>query len=319
MASRYRLAIVLALTAIVVFAEHGITSAQKVDGGAKNKQRDKDQGGRRHRNRKNDSNSGFQFGGSEAQPIQQSIQGLQSEPEVGQQQGQLDAAGGSFQGGKKFKKSQQWQNWQSNDQGDWKKKRKHDYWRNWALHVGGPEPFSAQWYSHHPHAWHYRHRHDRDAWEVATAAGVLAWLGWHVHPHHTTVIYEPVPVETIYVEGQPPVVGDPSAPGEWMTLGVYSLVTGSGDSGTRMLELAVDKQGRVRGNYYDMVTNASHTVTGRIDQATQHVQWSLDTNKQLTFFAPLSQLTQPQGVVNVRFPGGQREEWQVTRLESAGN
>jgi hypothetical protein len=327
MTLRSRSGLVLALAALVVFTSTGPAGGQEIefggggDGGGNEKQND-DGGGRRNRNRNrnrdndNQNNNGIQLGGSDAQQIQQAVQGLQGNSN--QQDFGQPGQSQPFKKGKQFKNSQKWQNWQQNGQGNWKKKHKHNDWEHWAIQFGGPAPFSAQWYSHHPHAWHHHH-HDDDAWKVATAAGVLSWLGWQAHPYdHTTVIYEPVPVETIYVQGQPPVV-DPTTPGEWMTLGVYSLMTGPGDTGTRMLELAVDKHGHVRGNFYDTILNASHTVTGRMDQRTQHVQWSIDANKQLTFFAHLSQLTQGQGVVNVKFPSGQQEQWQITRMETAGN
>ena len=323
MKTRHRIALIVALTVHFALPPAGQPSTKETSLGDSNnsQQTGNEKGRRRNRNRNNttQSDGSLQLGGAGApQQLQQTIEVLQVNPKDGQQPG--ESANGALQIGKQLKKVQQLQNWTHKDQANWKKKHKHkhkyDDWQGWAIQFGGPAPFSAQWYSHHPHAWHHHH-HD-DAWNVATAAGVLAWLGWHVHPYHGhTVLYEPMPVETIYVDGQPPVV-DP-VPGNWMTLGVYSLATGPAESEMRMLELAIDKFGRVRGNYYDAILNTSHTVTGRIDQHTQFVQWSLDANKQLTFYAPLSELTQPQGVVSVRFPGGQEEQWQLRRMESGEN
>jgi hypothetical protein len=101
-----------------------------------------------------------------------------------------------------------------------------------------------------------------------------------------------------------------------MTLGVYSLLTGPADTGTRVLQLSINQQGYLRGSYYDMITNDTYNVRGRIDQQTQYAQWSIDTNRQLTFYTPLSQLTEPQGFVNIRLPGG-TQQWQVVRMEYA--
>jgi hypothetical protein len=120
--------------------------------------------------------------------------------------------------------------------------------------------------------------------------------------------------ETYFVDSQPGVVVD-AAPGQWLTLGAYTLRTSDGDQGTRILELAVDKQGRVRGSYFDMITNATQNVFGMIDQNTQQARWSLETNRQLTFVTTLDQLTQPQGVVNVKLPGGRVQQWQLVRME----
>jgi hypothetical protein len=114
------------------------------------------------------------------------------------------------------------------------------------------------------------------------------------------------------------VVVDP-ARGDWMPLGVYSLMVGPGDASTRMLDLAVDRFGHIRGSYYDMISGASYNVAGIIDQRTQYAQWSLESNRQLTFFTPLDEMLQPQGVVSVRLPSGQRQEWQLVRMDGAEN
>jgi hypothetical protein len=124
-------------------------------------------------------------------------------------------------------------------------------------------------------------------------------------------VYQPAPIQEFVI--------DPNAAGEWMLLGVYTVMTGPGDEGTRLVELAVDQHGHIRGNYYDTISNASHTITGHIHEPTQQVQWRLDTNKQLVFFTPLSQLTQSQGVVYVRFPSGKQQQWQLARMENATN
>jgi hypothetical protein len=322
MTSRNRYGVLLVLAALVILADsHSAVAQRRVrfnfGGGSNNdnsnNNQDNNQGGNR-RNRGSDdegqNQSGFRFGGSDAQKIQQAIQGIQGN--TGQPQ--------QFRGGQQnlqFKNNQPLQNLQLNNQGNWQNqnRRRRNSVQSWALEFGGSTPFSIQWYEDHPQAWHHHHHHDDDAWKVATAAGVLAWLGWGAQPYvpGPTVVYEP-----IYVEGQPQVVIDPNA-GDWMMLGVYSLMTGPADDGTRLLQLAVDKQGHIRGNYYDSITNASHNVTGRIHQPSQQVQWTLDTNKQLLFFTPLSQLTQSQGVVYVKFPSGKQERWQLARMEYAGN
>jgi hypothetical protein len=65
-----------------------------------------------------------------------------------------------------------------------------------------------------------------------------------------------------------------------------------------------------------MITNEVYNVRGRVDRATQYAQWSIDTNRDLTFYTPLSQLTQSQGFVNANLPGG-TQQWQLARMEYA--
>ena len=101
-----------------------------------------------------------------------------------------------------------------------------------------------------------------------------------------------------------------------MPLGVYSIMLGPGDTSSRMLDLSIDRFGHIRGSYYDMVSNATYNVAGIIDQRTQYAQWSLESNRQLTFYTPLGEMMQPQGAVYVQLPSGERQQWQLVRMES---
>jgi hypothetical protein len=242
--------------------------------------------------------------GSNAQNTQ-SMRGMRMSAGRGQGQGQNQNQSNSMQ----VQNFQPWQMWQGQNQGQNNRGNAQNQKKsnsNWFVQVGGgPAPFSIGWYEKHPNAWHWKHDNN-DGWKVATAAGVIGWLGWGQPYYNTTVVYEPAPV----------IVFDPDANGPWMPLGVYSLLTGPADTGTRILQLSINPQGYIRGSYYDMITNDTYNVRGRADQSTQYVQWSLDTNQALTFYTPLYQLTQSQGVINVRLPGG-TQQWQVVRMESA--
>ena len=159
---------------------------------------------------------------------------------------------------------------------DSKSHNDHKDVKNFVVKFGGPEPFSNKWYKDHPKAWHYHHDHD-DAWKVVTAAGVLGFLGWEVYHPRTVVVYQPVPYDTLFYS-RPGVIIDPSR-GNWMPLGQYALMLGPGDDSTRMLDLAVDRFGHIRGSYCDMVSGASYNVAGIVDPRSQYAQWSLESNR----------------------------------------
>jgi hypothetical protein len=198
---------------------------------------------------------------------------------------------------------------------DWIAKSHHDHKdvKNFVVKFGGPQPFSDKWYKDHPHAWH--HHHDNDAWKVVTAASVVGFLGWELyHPHPTVVVYEPVPYDTLFYT-RPGVIIDPSR-GEWMPLGQYSIMLGPGDNSTRMLDLDIDRFGHIRGSYCDMITGASFNVAGIVDARTQYAQWSLESNRGLTFYTPLGEMMQPQGLVYVQLPSGERQQWQLVRMDA---
>lgn len=203
------------------------------------------------------------------------------------------------------------------DKPDWIEKSHHDHKdvKKYVVNFGGPEPFSAKWYKDHPKAWHYHHHDHDDAWKVITAAGVVGFLGWEAyHSHGPVVVYQPVPYDALFVS-RPGVVIDPAV-GQWMPLGQFSLMLGPADSSTRMLDLAVDRLGHIRGSYYDMVSGVSHNVAGIVDGRTQYAQWSLESNRGLTFYTPLGEMMQPQGLVYVQLPSGERQQWQLVRMDS---
>ena len=108
--------------------------------------------------------------------------------------------------GERFATGQQFQQFFQGGQGNnWQTQKfnRRNELQQWVVGFhGGPQPFSNEWYENHPQAWHV-HR-DNDAWEIATAAGVLGWLGWQAtRPYNNTVyVYDPVPVQTVVVNGQ---------------------------------------------------------------------------------------------------------------------
>ena len=60
----------------------------------------------------------------------------------------------------------------------------------------------------------------------------------------------------------------------------------SGEPTSRYLQLAVNRQGELRGVYYDEISGSSQNLSGQIDQSTQRATWSLDSNQETTFRAP---------------------------------
>ena len=72
---------------------------------------------------------------------------------------------------------------------------------------------------------------------------------------------------------------DTSADGDWLPLGVFAL----SQSGTIQLspgkiQLAVNKQGIIRGNYTDTKSDSTQTVQGSVDKKTQRAAWTIGSN-----------------------------------------
>jgi hypothetical protein len=297
---------------------------QKSSGGQQFQNFQQGSSGKQKNNDKQNDNSDKQGGSKNSQPviINNNINGPQGGQFPKSIQGQNFQKQPGFNGQKQGNPPQnlQKQNFQfqgAQNKPDWIDKSHHDHkdMKNFVVKFGGPEPFSKKWYNDHPKAWHYDHHDHNDAWKYATAASLVGFLGWEAyHPHNTVVVYQPVPYDTLFVS-RPGVIIDPSR-GEWMPLGQYTLMLGPNDDSTRMLDLAIDRFGHIRGSYYDMVSGVAHNVAGIVDQRTQYAQWSLESNRQMTFYTPMGEMMQPQGLVYVQLPSGERQQWQLVRMDA---
>lgn len=215
----------------------------------------------------------------------------------GGRQGQLPGGQDGFQQVFRPKQNVKIGGWQ-NDR--WQGSR---HVNNWSQVIGGgKQPFGSQWYKDHPKAWKF----DNDNvnfWVTASLPGVYNWLGWgNVPPQFNGAIVKQVP-------------GDMSRFRNWYPLGVYSLMSGRDDMGTRVVQLAIDRHGHIAGNYYDMITDTNSSISGDVRRQSQRVYWSLNKNKHVRFEAPLYRLLQPYGYMTVQLPGGD-QDWQFVRLEN---
>lgn len=175
---------------------------------------------------------------------------------------------------------------------------------NWAQTFGYKKTslFGPKWYQDHPQAWKYDNN-KANVWVTATVPGMYSWLGWGTMPPQYQAYYSNAPVF------------DASPYGDWYPLGVFSLMSSQEDMGTRIVQLAVDRRGRLAGTYFDMVSDTENAIVGEINRQTQRAEWSLRRNPDVTFRASIYRLLQPYGYVTVRLPGGD-QRWQFVRLEN---
>lgn len=223
--------------------------------------------------------------------------------------------------GQQFPQSQQNQKFKDfkfdddDDHGHDQKKMAFGSWRgdkwegsnkvgNWAQAFGYKKTslFGPKWYQDHPQAWKYDNN-KANVWVAASVPGVYSWLGWGTMPPQYQAYYANAPMF------------DASPYGDWYPLGVFSLMSNSDDMGTRIVQLAVDRRGRLAGTYFDMITDAEHSIVGEINRQTQRAEWSLRKNPDVTFRASIYRLLQPYGYVTVQLPGGD-QRWQFVRLEN---
>lgn len=184
-----------------------------------------------------------------------------------------------------------------------------------AQYAPAQQPFTPQWYADHPNAWQATHPH-ADAWAAATVAGATAWLGWGTAPAYSYgTYYSETPSEEVAAEADALASNgsqEVDQNGEWMNIGTYALAPKGSSEATLMLSLAVDKDGILRGTYYDLLSNSAETIQGAIDKGTRRAAWRVGDGK-VTFQTTLNDLTSDLASVSLQFENGQSALWSLAR------
>jgi hypothetical protein len=93
-----------------------------------------------------------------------------------------------------------------------------------------------------------------------------------------------------------------STPSEkWEPLGVYSLLEPGQSKSTTLFQLAINKDGVVRGNYMNEITSEKAQIHGALDKKTQRISWTVGENPSTVFSSDLSDLIKDKGKVVVQF------------------
>ncbi len=102
---------------------------------------------------------------------------------------------------------------------------------------------------------------------------------------------------------------------EWQPLGVFGLIQEDEQVAQRTFQLAVNKAGIVRGNYYDAVADNTLPVVGSVDKKTQRVAWSIGDKKDIVFETGLQNLTKDESTVLAHFGKDNTQQMMLVRLE----
>ena len=102
---------------------------------------------------------------------------------------------------------------------------------------------------------------------------------------------------------------------QWQPLGVFALAEPGQTQSNMLLQLAIDKDGIVRGNYYNQLTNESAEVYGALDKKTQRVSWTIGTNPNTVFDAGLGDLVKDDSSVLVHYGTQDTSRMSLVRLQ----
>ena len=167
---------------------------------------------------------------------------------------------------------------------------------------GLEQPFTASWYGAHPNAWRYTHPYS-NVWAFAGVVGVSRWLGYPQTTENvasTTVIA----TENTATETESVLAGSPSkevpADLEWMAF----------------IQLDVGRDGTLRGNYFDAITDQSLPIVGTIAKDSRKASWTVGESKSaMRFETTLDNLMAESSQGVVLSSTGRQQTWDFVRVE----
>lgn len=196
-----------------------------------------------------------------------------------------------------------------------------------------PDLYSQQWYGQHQNAWSANNWAAGSIWAPTTLAGATSYLGYAnntpvSYGYGSNVVYDQ---GHVLVDGQNvgtaehfsqqaadlALVGqnaNTSDTESWLPLGVFALVRDEEQHPQLTVQLAVNKQGILRGNYNDVVVDHVLPIHGAIDKESQRAAWTVDNNKNFFMEAGLSNLTTGEAPTLIH-KSGRTERWLLVRLQ----
>src|SRR5262249_34964790 len=107
---------------------------------------------------------------------------------------------------------------------------------------------------------------------------------------------------------------DAPADGDWLPLGVFALTKPDQTTSGVSIQLALSKQGVIRGNYTDTATNQTQQLHGSVDKGTQRVAFTVGENTTNVVETGLYNLTKDEAPALIHFGKDRTEQWLLVRL-----
>lgn len=199
--------------------------------------------------------------------------------------------------------------------------------------------FTPDWYAKHPQAWRPA-KSPNDWWKTADVATITAWLGQPISAAGTAadgagavatagggdVGADGLRSVLVLPAGHQNAVGP--ADSDWLPLGVFAMVPpGTQDTAQshNYQQLAIDRQGAIRGNFYDTLSGTIQPITGTVDRAAVNASgkatgnascqasWTVGTNGS-RFTAPMDVFAGQSRAVSVS-SGGQPRDMELIPVQ----
>src|SRR5262249_35782876 len=160
--------------------------------------------------------------------------------------------------------------------------------------------FNAGWYTAHPGAWRAAAWTPATYWRGAPYTSAAVFAGWPavpvVYDYGSNLVYVD---DNVYYNGEP--IGtasqyatqafdlaagqaaQPPAMDDWQSVGVFGLVQGDEKDANNLFQIAINKDGVIRGNYYSSLTDTTLPIYGSVDPQTQRAAWIIGDKKDTVY------------------------------------
>lgn len=193
--------------------------------------------------------------------------------------------------------------------------------------------FNSGWYVAHPRAWRAAAWAGAAYWACAPYATVSSFCGYPAEPvvydYGSTLVYED---NRVFYNGEPVataeeytaqaisyaeagVAAKPSEMEEWKSLGVFALIQGNEEDANNIFQLALNKDGVIRGNYHNGLTDSTLPVYGSVDKKTQRAAWIIGDKKDTVYETGVGNLMQDETTLLIHRGKERTQQWTLVRLE----
>jgi hypothetical protein len=193
--------------------------------------------------------------------------------------------------------------------------------------------FTPGWYARYPGAWFAAGWTAARIWSAPAWGAVSSFCSYPAEPAYydygETVVYSG---DTVVFNGETEVPAgqyaqqatDIAAAGkdaraepkgdDFQPLGVFAMVQEGEEKSTNIFQLAVNKDGVIRGNYYNALTDTTEPVYGSVDAKTQRAAWTVGDRKTPVYEAGIANLTRDQTTMLVHFGKDKPQQFILVRL-----
>lgn len=193
--------------------------------------------------------------------------------------------------------------------------------------------YGRDWYTRYPEAWFASGWAADAAWRACTWDSAAAYCGYSEAPpvyydYGNNVTYQG---DSVFMNGSQMgtsedyysqaasiasagATAEAPADGDWLPLGVFAFTKPGASDSNITIQLAVNHQGVIRGNYTDSSSNTNQVVQGSVDKSTQRAAFTVGDDQSRIIETGLYNLTKDEAPALVHVSEDTTEQWLLVRL-----